>query len=74
MERLARETGGVFFKISQASPIGQICAQIQDELRSEYSIAFTPDRIGRSGKYRKLNLTTVRNRLTVQTLDGYYPR
>ena len=74
MSRLAQETGGGFFKISRASPIEQIYAQIEDELRSQYSIAFTPDQIDASGKYRRLKLTTVQNGLTVQTRDGYYPR
>ena len=60
MERLARETGGGFFEVTKEKSIEQIYAQIEDELRSQYSIGFTSDRKDASGKYRKLKLTVVR--------------
>jgi VWFA-related protein len=74
MALLAHETGGGFFKVSPANSIEEIYAQIEGELRSRYSIAFTPDQIDASRKYRRLKLTTAHNGLTVQTRDGYYPR
>jgi VWFA-related protein len=74
MARLAHETGGGFFTISHANSIEKIYAQIEEELRSQYSIGFTPDQIDTSRKYRRLKLTTVQTGLTVQTRDGYYPR
>ena len=47
--------------------------RIQDELRNQYSLGYTPDRPGAGGGYRRIRLT-VRNRgLTVLTRDGYYP-
>jgi VWFA-related protein len=73
MERLARETGGGFFEVTKEKSIEQIYAQIEDELRSQYSIGFTPDRKDGNGKYRKLKLTAVRKGLVIRTRDGYYP-
>jgi VWFA-related protein len=74
MARLAHETGGGLFEITQANSIERIYAEIEDELRSQYVIAFTPEQTDASGKYRRLKLTTVQNGLTVKTRDGYYPR
>jgi VWFA-related protein len=74
MQRLARETGGAYFRISDALPIGQAYAAIQDELRNQYSIGYTPQSPGKSGQYRKIRLAVRRSGLRVQTRDGYYAR
>ncbi len=74
MQRLARETGGGSFAVSRDQPIADIYAQIEDELRSQYSIGYTPDRRDHSGKYRKLKVTVVRKGLVVRARDGYYPQ
>jgi VWFA-related protein len=75
MRRLAEETGGGFFEVSADNPIDKIYEQIEDDLRSQYSIGFTPDRtLATGGAYRKLKLTTVDKGLVVRTRDGYYPQ
>jgi VWFA-related protein len=75
MRRLAEETGGGFFEVSADNPIDKIYEQIEDELRSQYSIGFTPDRaLVPGGAYRKLKLATVHKDLAVRTRDGYYPQ
>jgi VWFA-related protein len=73
MQRLADETGGRYFEVSQENPIDKIFAQIEDELRHQYSIGYTPDRIGDSRGFRKIRLTTRYAGLVVRTRDGYYP-
>jgi len=74
MARLAEETGGGYFAVSAKQSIEKIYAQIEDELRNQYSIGYTPDRIEKDGKYRKLKLTTIKKGLIVRTRDGYYPK
>lgn len=77
MERLARETGGAYFKVSDATPIDSIYAQIEDELRNQYSLGYTPDRGASDSKYRTIKLTIVgkdAKHMEVRTRDGYYPR
>lgn len=73
MQRLARETGGGYFEASSGNPIDGIFAQIEDELRHQYSIGYTPDRIDDSRGFRKIKLTTRYKNLLVRTRDGYYP-
>ena len=74
MERLARETGGAYFRVSQAQPIDSIYTQIENELRNQYSIRYTPDASTIDGKYRRVKVTTLREGLVVRTRDGYYPQ
>jgi hypothetical protein len=44
----------------------------KDELRSQYSIGYTPDQSSDLSEYRKIQLTTKENEFVVQTRDGYY--
>jgi VWFA-related protein len=72
MQRLARETGGRYFEITAENPIDRIFSQIDDELRHQYSLGYTPDRATSSGKFRKIRLTTKDKDLLVQARAGYY--
>jgi hypothetical protein len=58
------------FEVSRRLPITEIYARIQEELRNQYSLGYTPDRI--EGGYHKIRLATRRNELIVQARDGYY--
>jgi VWFA-related protein len=73
MKRLAAETGGGFFEVSASQPIDKIYAQIEDELRHQYSIGYTPNPKSSGTAYRKIRLTTDRKDLVVRTREGYYP-
>jgi VWFA-related protein len=72
LQRLSRETGGGFFEVSKKESIEKIYDQIQEELRNQYSIGYTSDQPDASGKYHKIQLTTKKPDLIVQTRDGYY--
>lgn len=74
MQRLASETGGRFFEVTEDSPIESIYEQIEEELRNQYSLGYTPDHRDNNKQYRKIELTTRRPGLIVQTRAGYYPR
>jgi len=70
LERLSKETGGTFFEVSKKHPLEDIFKQIDEELRSQYSLGYTPDATG-SG-YRKIHVTVKPKGLLVQARDGYY--
>ena len=72
MQRLARETGGEYFEFSKDRSIEQIFASIEEQLRNQYSIGYTPERKDGGGQYRRIRLTTRQPGLTVQTRAGYY--
>ena len=71
LEKLAKETGGRLFTVSKKEPIDKVYSQIEDELRSQYSIGYTPEKDAHPG-YRKIKLTTKAKGLIVQTRAGYY--
>jgi VWFA-related protein len=74
LQRMARETGGVAYEVTKNETIDSIYSQIEDTLRSQYSIGYTPERPVGDGKYRKVKLTTKDRRLTVNTRNGYYAK
>jgi VWFA-related protein len=71
LERLARETGGSMFEVTAEQSLEEIFQKIEEELRHQYSIGFTPNREGSEKAFRTIRLTT-RNGLTVRCRGGYY--
>ena len=49
-------------------------SHIEDALRNQYSIGFTPEPRGVKGQYRKIKPTTKKAGLIAQTRDGYYSK
>jgi len=74
MRRLAEETGGRYFEVSKNKSISQIYTEIEDEMRNQYSVAYTSDRADGSKSYRKITLTVAGKNLTARTRPGYYPK
>ena len=73
LTRISQETGGCFFEVSKKQTVDQIYAQIEEELRNQYSIGYTPDRGGAAEEgYHKIQLTAKKKDLSVQTREGYY--
>jgi VWFA-related protein len=73
LERLARETGGGFFQVSKKRPIDDIYKQIQEELRSQYNLGYTPEPASANAYFHKIALTTTRKEVVLQAREGYYP-
>jgi len=73
LQQISRETGGRFFEVTKKQPINQVFAAIEEDLRNQYSIGYSPDRPEQSGSYRRIHLTTKQTGLIVQTREGYYP-
>jgi len=71
LERLARETGGSMFEVTAEQSLEEIFQTIEQELRHQYSIGYTPNREGSEKAFRTIRLTT-RNGLTVRCREGYY--
>ncbi len=70
LQRFADETGGTFFEIKKQS-LDDIYRQLQDELRSQYSLGYTPDKNTGPG-FRAIKVTTKEKSLIVHARDGYY--
>lgn len=71
MEALAGQTGGALYEVTKKVSLGDIFAQIQEELRSLYSLGYTPEASALPG-YRHIQVTVKSRGLKVQARDGYY--
>ena len=72
LARLSKETGGELFQVSKKLSIDQIYAQIEEELRNQYSLGYTPDHASTEDTYHLLHLATNQKDLVVQAREGYY--
>jgi VWFA-related protein len=73
LERLSRETGGRMFAVSKKEPINEIYKRIEDELRNQYNLGYTPDHAFDSASdYRHIHVATKQKDLVVQAREGYY--
>lgn len=72
MQRLAKETGGGYFRVSKKETIDQVFDLIQEDLRSQYSIGYVSDSPPVIGAFRKLQLLLKKPGLVVQSRDKYW--
>jgi VWFA-related protein len=72
LQQLSKETGGRFFEVTKKETIDQIYAEIDEELRNQYALGYTPDKTDAAIGYHKLQLTTKQKDATVQTREGFY--
>jgi VWFA-related protein len=73
LQELAKQTGGAYFEVGKKQTLDEIYARIEEELRSQYSLGYTPDAGAVSG-YRTIKIAVSRKGLTVRGRDGYYGR
>jgi len=74
LRRMATETGGIPYEVTKDQPLESIYAQIEEALRNQYSIGYTPARTESDGKYHKIKLTIKNRHLVVNARDGYYAK
>ncbi len=72
LQRISKETGGLFFEVTKKMPIDKIYQQIEEELRSQYNLGYTPDKSDAGSGFRKIKVTAKGKGLVVQARDGYY--
>jgi VWFA-related protein len=72
LDQISKETGARMFEVSKKQPIDQIYAQIEEELRNEYSLGYTPEGTDADAGYHKIQLTTKQKGLAVQARAGFY--
>jgi VWFA-related protein len=72
LKRMAEETGGRLFEVGRKNTLDQIFTQIQDEMRTQYLIGYTPTNSAKDGSYRRIDLHTHDKDQKVQVRKGYY--
>jgi VWFA-related protein len=73
MHRLAEQTGGRVIDVgNDEAKLRSAFQQIQDELRSQYMIGYTPTNGALDGKYRKIEVKATVPNLRIQARKGYF--
>ena len=73
MKKLCQETGGRVIEVgNKQDKLKQAFDQVAAELRSQYSIGYTPTNNKRDGSYRKVEVKTDDKDYRVQARAGYY--
>ena len=72
MEQLSHDTGGRVINVgNNGKKLQEAFDQIQDELRTQYLVSYTPKNLEFDGKFRSINLDCGKD-LKITTRKGYY--
>jgi Ca-activated chloride channel homolog len=72
LERIADATGGRAFFPFQMRDVSDAFLSIQEELRSQYAVAYKPADFAADGRYRTIAILAQDKGLKVRTRKGYY--
>jgi Ca-activated chloride channel homolog len=72
LERMADATGGRAFFPFQMRDVSNAFVSIQEELRSQYAMAYKPANFVADGRYRTIEILAEDKGLKVRTRKGYY--
>jgi Ca-activated chloride channel family protein len=73
INQIASESGGEVFAIGSASKMGEVTHRIEEELRSQYVLAFRTDSQKPPGQYRAVTVAVAKPGISVRTIRGYIP-
>ncbi len=72
LNKLSDQTGGHMFRVDRTHSLPEIFRELQDEMRSQYAIGYTPTNSVKDGGYRKLEIRMADKTMKVQARKGYY--
>ena len=72
LKQMSEETGGRLFTVGGRNTLESIFQQIEEEMRTQYLIGYTPTNPNKDGSFRKIDLKTHDKDQKVQVRKGYY--
>ena len=72
MEKMAEATGGRAFFPYKIEDVSKAFAEIQDELRSQYAVAYKPADFQADGRYRSIEIVADNKKYHVRARKGYF--
>ena len=72
LEQMSRETGGRLFEVSGKQTVEKIYSEIEEDLRNQYSLGYTPDRTDPGLGLHKISVKTKQKDLVVHAREEYY--
>jgi VWFA-related protein len=72
LKKMSDETGGHVYQVDRKHTLDEVFKELQEEMRTQYSIGYTPTNDAKDGGYRKLDVRTIDKTQKVQARKGYY--
>ncbi|MEI9975221.1 MAG: VWA domain-containing protein [Ignavibacteriota bacterium] len=72
LHQLSDDTGGHVYRVDRKNSLDVVFKELQDEMRSQYAIGYTPLNDKKDGSYRKLDIKLSNKDLKAQARKGYY--
>jgi VWFA-related protein len=72
LRKMSDETGGHMYRVDRKHTLDQVFKELQDEMRSQYAIGYTPTNDTKDGSYRKIDIKLSSKDLKAQARKGYY--
>ncbi|MBI4906181.1 MAG: VWA domain-containing protein [Acidobacteria bacterium] len=72
LRRMSEDTGGRLYRVDRKNTLDMIFDELQRELRSQYSLAYSPSNPNKDGGFRKLEIKPRNKDLRVQARKGYF--
>jgi VWFA-related protein len=72
LHQMSDPTGGRVYRVGRNNPLDAVFKELSDEMRSQYSIGFTPTNPVKDGSYRKLDIKMAVKDQKAQARAGYY--
>jgi VWFA-related protein len=74
VEALAQQTGGLLFRARRVEDLEGAYRRVAVELRTFYSLAYTPANAVRDGRWHKVEVKVDRPGIVIRTRPGYYAK
>ena len=72
LKRLSGDTGGRVFDVARRGSLDTAFTQLQEEMRSQYALSYSPLNDKKDGAFRRVEIKTKDSSLKVQARRGYY--
>jgi VWFA-related protein len=72
LKKMSDETGGRVFRVDRGHTLEDAFTQLQQEMRSQYAVGWTPKSDRKDGSYHTIEMRLNDKNLKVQTRKGYY--
>jgi VWFA-related protein len=72
LRRISEETGGRLFKVGRKYTLQDVFRDIEEEVRSQYVVVYSPSNTARDGSFRRVEIKPANRNYRIQARKGYY--
>jgi VWFA-related protein len=72
LSKISEETGGRMFEVGRNQSLDRIFQAIQEEMRSQYTVAYSSTNTAHDGAFRKIEIRPMAKNTRIQARKGYF--